>query len=101
MPGSTFAGGTYRSGISGDGSTIMGYGWVCAGGQSKCKSTDTVQVYRWTSAHGLKQLPMNIASAITGDGKMVAGGDNWWNASGQTGIFGRDQRGAGGGRRGN
>ena len=34
MPGSIFAGGTYSSGISGDGSTIMGYGWVCAGGQN-------------------------------------------------------------------
>src|SRR6266851_7967171 len=34
------------------------------------------------------RLPMNIASAITGDGAMVAGGDNWWKTSGQTGIFG-------------
>ena len=135
MPGSTFAGGTYSSGISGDGSTIMGYGWVCAGGQPKCSSTGTVQAYlwtvtsgyqilgspsnsdffgagaisydgsavagehpignadrfeafRWTEATGLKQLPMNIASAITADGKMVAGGDNWWMTSGQAGIFG-------------
>ncbi len=135
MPGSTFAGGTYSSGISGDGSTIVGYGWVCAGGVTKCSSTGTVQVYRWTAAggyqvlgspsnsdffgaaavsfdgsavtgehpignastfeafrwtaaHGLKQLPMNIASAITADGKMVAGGDNWWMTSGQSGIFG-------------
>jgi probable HAF family extracellular repeat protein len=31
---------------------------------------------------------MNIAIAVTGDGAMVAGGDNWWNTSGQTGIFG-------------
>jgi probable HAF family extracellular repeat protein len=135
MPGSTFAGGTYSSGISGDGSTIMGYGWVCPGGQPKCNSTGTVQAYRWTvaggyqilgspsnssffgsgaisydgaaitgehpignanrfeafrwtAAQGLKQLPLNIASAITADGKMVAGGDNWWMTSGQSGIFG-------------
>jgi probable HAF family extracellular repeat protein len=135
MPGATFAGGTYSSGISGDGSTIMGYGWVCAGGQPKCNSSDTVRAYRWTvaggyqilgspgksdffgagavsydgsvvtgehplgnattfeafrwtAALGLKQIPINIASAITADGKMVAGGDNWWKTSGQTGIFG-------------
>ena len=50
MPGATFAGGTYSSGISGDGSTIMGYGWVCAAGQSKCNSSDTVLAYRWTVA---------------------------------------------------
>ena len=31
---------------------------------------------------------MNIAIAVTGDGAMVAGGDNWWKTSGQTGIFG-------------
>ena len=131
MPGATF--GTYASGISGDGSTIMGYGWVCAAGQSKCNSSDTVLAYRWTvagkyqilgsrgnsdffgagavsydgsviagehalpntfeafrwtAAHGMMQIPINIASAITADGMMVAGGDNWWKTSGQAGIFG-------------
>ena len=44
--------------------------------------------FRWTAAQGMKQLPMNIASAVTADGLMVAGGDNWWKTSGQTGIFG-------------
>jgi probable HAF family extracellular repeat protein len=44
--------------------------------------------FRWTAVHGMVRLPMNIASAVTGDGAMVAGGDNWWNTSGQTGIFG-------------
>jgi probable HAF family extracellular repeat protein len=133
MPGVWPAAGTYASGISGDGSTIMGYGWVCANGGSSCNSSDTVLAYRWTvtsgyqilgsrggsdffgagavsndgsvvagehalpnkfdafrwtAAHGMVRLPMNIASAITGDGAMVAGGDNWWKTSGQTGIFG-------------
>ena len=32
MPGVWRAAGTYASAISGDGSTIMGYGWVCANG---------------------------------------------------------------------
>jgi probable HAF family extracellular repeat protein len=44
--------------------------------------------FRWTAASGLKMLPMNIAQAITADGSMVAGGDNWWKTSGQTGTFG-------------
>jgi probable HAF family extracellular repeat protein len=133
MPGVWPAAGTYASAISGDGSTIMGYGWVCLNGGSSCNSSDTVLAYRWTlaggyqilgsrgssdffgagavssdgsvvagehalpnkfdafrwtAAHGMMRLPMNIASAITGDGAMVAGGDNWWNTSGQAGIFG-------------
>jgi probable HAF family extracellular repeat protein len=33
-------------------------------------------------------LPINLAYALIADGSMVAGGDNWWNSSGQTGIFG-------------
>ena len=133
MPGVWPAAGTYASAISADGSTIMGYGWVCLNGGSSCNSSDTVLAYRWTvagryqilgsrgnsdffgagavssngsvivgehplrnnseafrwtAAHGMVRLPMNIAIAVTGDGAMVAGGDNWWKTSGQTGIFG-------------
>jgi probable HAF family extracellular repeat protein len=133
MPGDWPAAGTYTSGISGDGSTIMGYGWVCKNGGTKCDSSGTVQAYRWTAASGYQvlgtpgdsdffgagavsfdgsvivgehpipnnnseafrwtaagmvQLPMLIASAVTRDGNMVAGGDSWWNAFGATGIFG-------------
>jgi probable HAF family extracellular repeat protein len=133
MPGVWPGAGTYASAISGDGSTIMGYGWVCANGGTACASSDTVKAYRWTlagkyqilgspgksdffgagavsyngsviagehpqpsgfaafrwtSAQGMKPLPMNIASAVTADGLMVAGGDNWWKTTGQTGIFG-------------
>jgi probable HAF family extracellular repeat protein len=44
--------------------------------------------FRWTAANGLMTLPMNIAAAVSADGSMVAGGDNWWKTSGQTGIFG-------------
>jgi probable HAF family extracellular repeat protein len=133
MPGGWPAAGTYVSGISGDGSTIMGYGWVCFNGGTKCNTSGSVQAYRWTvaggfqvlgskgnsdffgagavssdgsvivgehpipnnigevfrwtAAHGMAQLPMAIATAVTGDGTMVAGGDSWWN-SGKTGIFG-------------
>jgi probable HAF family extracellular repeat protein len=133
MPGVWPAGGTYASAISADGTTIMGYGWVCQLGWTTCTSSDMVQAYRWTvgggykilgspgnssyfgagavssdgsvivgehpqpvgfaafrwtAAQGMKELPMNIANAVTADGAMVAGGDNWWKASGQKGIFG-------------
>jgi probable HAF family extracellular repeat protein len=133
MPGGWPDAGTYASAISGDGSTIMGYGWVCFNGGTKCNTSGSVQAYRWTVAggfqvlgnkgnsdffgagavssngsvivgehplpnnnsevfrwtpvHGMAQLPMLIATAVTGDGTMVAGGDSWWN-SGKTGIFG-------------
>jgi probable HAF family extracellular repeat protein len=133
MPGVWPAAGTYASAISGDGSTIMGYGWVCPNGGTTCTSSDRVKAYRWTvadkyqilgssgdssffgagavsfdgsvivgehpqptgfaafrwtAAQGMKQLPLNIANAVTANGAMVAGGDNWWKTSGQTGIFG-------------
>ncbi len=132
MPGVWPAAGTYASALSGDSSTIMGYGWVCADGGTTCTSSGTVKGYHWTvaggyqiltpiagsdffgagavsydgtvvvgenpqpnqfaafrwTANGLTTLPMNIASAVTADGAMVAGGDNWWKTSGQTGIFG-------------
>ena len=44
--------------------------------------------FRWTAATGVKRLPFGIAIAVTPDGTMVAGGDIWWDTSGQTGIFG-------------
>jgi hypothetical protein len=44
------SGGTYASAISADGSTIMGYGWVCQLGWTTCASSDMVQAYRWTVA---------------------------------------------------
>jgi len=133
MPGAAM--GTDASGISGDGSTIAGYGWLCDTffPNGTCSGSSTVQAFRWTpaggyqllgkpgssafygagavsydgsvivgehplpnqfaafrwtAATGMTQLPMNIAAAVTPDGSMVAGGDNWWKTSGQTGTFG-------------
>src|SRR5260221_3658632 len=44
------------------------------------------------SFQGLGQMPGAVfgtyASAISADGSMVAGADNWWKTSGQTGSFG-------------
>jgi len=133
MPGSAM--GTDVSGISGDGSTIAGYGWICTtfNPDGSCQTAGDVQAFRWTpaggyqtlgtpgtsaffgagavsydgsvivgehppengysafrwtAATGMVQLPINIASAVTPDGGMVAGGDNWWKTTGQTGTFG-------------
>ena len=133
MPGS--AGGTDVSGISGDGSVIAGYEWICTtfAANGSCQGSDDVQAFRWTPAGGYQTLgspgtsdffgsgavssdgsvivgehpqpnqyaafrwtastgmvglPINIAAAVTPDGQMVAGGDNWWKTSGQTGTFG-------------
>jgi probable HAF family extracellular repeat protein len=133
MPGSAL--GTDVSGISGDGSTIAGYGWLCDTffPNGTCSGSSTVQAFRWTpaggyqllgspggsdffgsgavsfdgsvivgehpqpnqfaafrwtAATGMVGLPMNIAAAVTPDGQMVAGGDNWWKTTGQTGTFG-------------
>jgi probable HAF family extracellular repeat protein len=133
MPGSAL--GTDVSGISGDGSTIAGYGSICTtfNANGSCLSAGDVQAFRWTpaggyqtlgtpgtsaffgagavssdgsvivgehppengyaafrwtAATGMVQLPINIAAAVTPDGGMVAGGDNWWKTTGQTGTFG-------------
>ena len=45
MPRVWPAAGTYSSAISGDGSTIMGYGWVCADGTTTCTSSDFVKAF--------------------------------------------------------
>lgn len=133
MPGSAM--GTDVSGISGDGSAVAGYGWICTtfNANGSCQSADDVQAFRWTpaggyqtlgspgssdffgsgavsadgsvivgehplpnqyaafrwtAATGMVGLPINIATAVTPDGAMVAGGDNWWKTTGQTGTFG-------------
>ncbi len=52
MPGVWPGAGTYASALSGDGSTIMGYGWVCPNGGTTCTSSDRVKAYRWTVAGG-------------------------------------------------
>lgn len=136
MPGGWLAAGTFSTNISRDGSTIVGYGWVCPNGQPSCTSSEKTEAYRWTvagryqrlgdlgssvgssaaaassngsvvvgdapegsnsfgafrwtAAQGIMPVPLPLlfGSAVTSDGNMVAGGDNWWNTSGQSGIFG-------------
>jgi probable HAF family extracellular repeat protein len=136
MPGAMRGAGTFAVNISSDGSTIVGYAWVCPNGGTTCNSSGKTEAYRWTAANkyqvlgdlgssvgsmafatssngsvvvgeapkgqnsfgafrwtatqGMVALPpsMLYAIGITADGSMVVGQDNWWKASGQTGIFG-------------
>jgi probable HAF family extracellular repeat protein len=52
--------------------------------------TASFGAFRWTASQGMVAIPppMLFANAVTSDGTMAAGGDVWWNASGQRGIFG-------------
>lgn len=136
VPGAMIGAGTFASAISSDGSTIVGYAWVCPNGGTDCSSSGKTEAFRWTAANkyvvlgdlgneigsmglaisangsvivgnapagendfgafrwtagkGMVGLPVSVlfGSAVTGDGNMVAGGDNWWRASGATGKFG-------------
>src|SRR5579859_130740 len=136
MPGAMSGAGTFTQSISGDGSTIVGWAWVCPNGGTNCtssgkteaflwtisskyrvlgdlgssvgsmvlavsskgsvvvgdapKGTNSFGAFRWTASKGMTGLPisMQFGNAVTSDGAMVAGGDNWWKISGQTGKFG-------------
>jgi probable HAF family extracellular repeat protein len=136
MPRAMRGAGTFAVSISNDGSTIVGYAWVCPNGGTTCSSSGKTEAYRWTvagkyqvlgdlgssvgsmafatssngsvvvgeapkgqdsfgafrwtAAQGMVALPVSVfyANAVTADGSMVVGGDNWWKTSGQTGIFG-------------
>ncbi len=136
MPGAMRGAGSFASTVSADGSTIVGYAWVCPNGGTTCTSSGKTEAFRWTStgkyqvlgdlgssigsmalavssngsvvagnapkgsnsfgafrwtaAKGMIALPvaLQFGNAVTSDGNMVAGGDVWWKASGQTGKFG-------------
>jgi probable HAF family extracellular repeat protein len=136
MPGAMRGAGTFANTVSADGSTIVGYAWVCPHGGTTCTSSDKTEAFRWTAAgkyqllgdlgnsigsmalatssngavvvgnapqgqnsfgafrwtaaQGMTALPVSLlfGNAVTLDGSMVAGGDDWWEISGQTGIFG-------------
>src|SRR6516162_5890655 len=85
MPGVWPAAGTYASAISGDGSTIMGYGWVCADGTTTCSSSSTVKAYRWTVTSGYQILTPIAGSdffgagAVSYDGSVIVGENPQFN----------------------
>src|ERR1700727_113142 len=136
MPGAMRGAGTFANAISSDGSTIVGYAWVCPNGGTNCNSSSKTEAFRWTlsgkfqllgdlgsevgsmglavsangsvvvgdvpkgansfgafrwtAAKGEIALPvaMQFGNAVTSDGNMVAGGDEWWNTKGKTEKFG-------------
>ena len=85
MPGVWPAAGTYASAISGDGSTIMGYGWVCADGGTTCSSSSSVKAYRWTVTSGYQILTPIAGSdffgagAVSYDGSVIVGENPQFN----------------------
>jgi probable HAF family extracellular repeat protein len=64
--------------VSFDGSVIVG----------EHPQPNQYAAFRWTAPTGMVGLPINIATAVTPDGGLVAGGDSWWTTTGQTGTFG-------------
>jgi len=54
------------------------------------QGSNSFGAFRWTSTQGIVAVPLPqlFGSAVTADGNMVAGGDSWWNTSGQSEIFG-------------
>ena len=76
MPGVWPAAGTYASAMSSDGSTIMGYGWVCFEGGTKCTTSGSVQAYRWTVAGGFQVLGSKGNSDFFGAGAVSSDGSN-------------------------
>jgi probable HAF family extracellular repeat protein len=74
MPGVWPAAGTYASAMSSDGSTIMGYGWVCFNGGTKCNTSGSVQAYKWTAAGGYQVLGSKGNSDFFGAGAVSSNG---------------------------
>ena len=79
MPGAMRGAGTFANAISGDGSTIVGYAWVCRSGPPTCTSSDKTEAFRWTGA-GKYQLLGDLGSSIgsmalatSSDGSVIAG----------------------------
>jgi probable HAF family extracellular repeat protein len=86
MPGAGQGDGSFATAISADGSTIVGYAWVCPNGAPSCESTGKTEAFRWTGAgkfQVLGDLGSSIGSmalATSSTGAVVAGdapkGDN-------------------------
>jgi probable HAF family extracellular repeat protein len=106
MPGVTPIG-TYASGISGDGSTVVGYGWVnphathafrwtqsegydVIGGGTDSRALASsfdgsvivgqanLRAFRWTRDTGMEELPIYHALDVSADGQAIAGMNIRW-----------------------
>ena len=86
MPGSCQGCDTYGSGLSPDGSTVVGSAYVCPDGSTTCTSTGKTEAYRWTVANGYQLLgdlngsfgsspsaTGSAAFAASSDGSVVVG----------------------------
>ena len=86
MPGSCQGCDTYGSGLSADGSTVVGSAYVCPDGSTTCTSTGKTEAYRWTVAGGYQLLgdlngsfgsspsaTGSAAFAASSDGSVVVG----------------------------
>jgi probable HAF family extracellular repeat protein len=79
MPGVMRGAGTFAVNISNDGSTIVGYAWVCPNGGTTCSSSGKTEAYRWTVAGKYQLLGDlgssygSIAFATTANGSVVVG----------------------------
>lgn len=63
MPGAMRGAGTFASTVSSDGSTIVGYAWVCPNGGTTCTSSDKTEAFRWTGS-GKYQLLGDLGNSI-------------------------------------
>src|SRR5215467_13793039 len=86
MPGSCKGCDTYGSGLSADGSTVVGSAYVCPDGSTTCTSTGKTEAYRWTVSGGYQLLgdlngsfgtspsaTGSAAYATSADGSVVVG----------------------------
>lgn len=83
MPGAMAGGaGTEALAVSGDGSTIVGFAWVCPTGQPNCSPTTTTcktEAWLWTVAGGYRTLGDlgnncgSIAEVVSANGSVVGG----------------------------
>jgi probable HAF family extracellular repeat protein len=88
--------GTFPQALSADGSTVVGWAWVCPTGQPACTSSEKTEAFRWTAASKYQVLGDlgssigSIAFATSAKGSVVVGqappgtasfGAFWWNAT--------------------
>jgi len=86
MPGSCQGCNTFGSGLSADGSTVVGSAYVCPDGSRTCTNTGKTEAYRWTVANGYQLLgdlngsfgsspsaTGSAAFAVSSDGSLVVG----------------------------
>lgn len=80
MPTSCQGCDTYGSGLSADGSTVVGSAYVCPDGTTTCTSTGKTEAYRWTVTGGYQLLgdlngSLGSSPSATGSAAFAASAD--------------------------